>query len=499
MNNQKGIASLLAVIIVIVVGVVVIGGVLAYQYLWAPEEKVEVGEEAEAPKDETADWKVYRNEEYGFEVKYPETINSIPIVANFNKFSPVGGTNVTLGDDFPVLEGFIGSTTGKWTPGAWLEGKVGISFLVSVEPVEDLEKYVKRKIDIYKSDPDYYKELINLFFADYSEINLDNTIGYATRLRFGNEDDYDDQISIYIQNSKHLFMISYVTGYGMKDEKDYEKVKRERLEIIEKIISTFKFIEIKEPKEAYIKVLSPNGGEEWEVGKTYKIKWDYEGNDNNFVNIELWDGESGRLVFASGISASQKYYDWKVPTTIGSNYLAYWETPYIYVGLSDTIPYIGDRSDDYFSIVKKTADWNVYKNTEYGYEVKYPEDVDIIEHEKSVFFEFSDEPGLHKSFQVIILEDVVCSKVKEEINESTKEIVEINDIEFLKTSGVTGGTESKDYSEEYNVITDKDECLRIVFSFMGSRHSEPTFDEVFDLERDTEIFNGMLSTFKFID
>lgn len=242
MNNQKGISSL---IIVIIVGIIAIGGVLVYQYYWSILDE-EVEKEVEELIDETADWKIYRNEAYGFEVKYPKTVNSIPITVSFNKFSPVGGTNITIGNGFPVFEGFIGSMTGKWTPGAWLDGKAGIRFLVSIEPVEDLEKYVKREVDIYKNDPDYYKESIGLSFADYLEINLNNIIGYEKRLRFVNEDWdkdwYDDQISIYIQNSKHLFEMNYSTDYGTKDKGDYEKVKKERLEIIEKIISTFKFI-----------------------------------------------------------------------------------------------------------------------------------------------------------------------------------------------------------------------------------------------------------------
>ncbi len=69
-QNQKGIVSSLAIIIIIAIGIIAIGGVLAYQYLWAPEEKIE--EEKEVPKDETAGWKTYRNTEYGFEFKYPE-------------------------------------------------------------------------------------------------------------------------------------------------------------------------------------------------------------------------------------------------------------------------------------------------------------------------------------------------------------------------------------------------------------------------------------------
>jgi hypothetical protein len=34
-------------------------------------KETQIKTEKEAPKDETADWKVYRNEEFGFEIKYP--------------------------------------------------------------------------------------------------------------------------------------------------------------------------------------------------------------------------------------------------------------------------------------------------------------------------------------------------------------------------------------------------------------------------------------------
>lgn len=56
-------------IIIIVLCAIVVGGIAVWQYLRAPE-----GEERleGTPEDETADWKVYRNKEYGFEIKYPK-------------------------------------------------------------------------------------------------------------------------------------------------------------------------------------------------------------------------------------------------------------------------------------------------------------------------------------------------------------------------------------------------------------------------------------------
>jgi len=65
-QNQKGIASALAIIIVIIIGIIAIGGVLAYQYLAKTEP-----EEQPSPLDATVDWNVYRNEQYGYKIKYP--------------------------------------------------------------------------------------------------------------------------------------------------------------------------------------------------------------------------------------------------------------------------------------------------------------------------------------------------------------------------------------------------------------------------------------------
>ena len=56
--------SLSKIWVVVVLIIVVVGiGIFAWQYFGVPTEKV---------KDETAKWQTYRNEEYDFEVKYPE-------------------------------------------------------------------------------------------------------------------------------------------------------------------------------------------------------------------------------------------------------------------------------------------------------------------------------------------------------------------------------------------------------------------------------------------
>jgi len=66
---QAWIPTIAGVIIVILIG----GGILAWQYFWVPKEVKAPEEKApeEIVEDETANWKTYRNEEYGYEIKYP--------------------------------------------------------------------------------------------------------------------------------------------------------------------------------------------------------------------------------------------------------------------------------------------------------------------------------------------------------------------------------------------------------------------------------------------
>jgi len=56
-------------LIVFILGVLVGGGILAWQFGSLPSL---ITPTPTPPIDETADWKTYRNEEYGFEMKYPK-------------------------------------------------------------------------------------------------------------------------------------------------------------------------------------------------------------------------------------------------------------------------------------------------------------------------------------------------------------------------------------------------------------------------------------------
>lgn len=65
MNNQ----AFSKIWILIILIVLITGGTLAWQYLRIPKEEEKVPEKM--AEDETTGWQAYRNEEYGFEFKYP--------------------------------------------------------------------------------------------------------------------------------------------------------------------------------------------------------------------------------------------------------------------------------------------------------------------------------------------------------------------------------------------------------------------------------------------
>ncbi|MCG2711367.1 MAG: GPI anchored serine-threonine rich family protein, partial [Candidatus Omnitrophica bacterium] len=105
-------------------------------------------------------------------------------------------------------------------------------------------------------------------------------------------------------------------------------------------------------QEKSITVLSPNGGETWEVGEIYTVKWSNQGI--NKVNISLIRDESNIYpiadMIAQNISASLEKYSYKVPDNIvpGDHYK-------VQVYSFGTEQGFSDESDNYFSIVAQPS------------------------------------------------------------------------------------------------------------------------------------------------
>ena len=82
--TTKGKTNWKYILIIVILALIVIGETL---YLLKQEEKIpEIKLPEKVVKDETLNWKTYRNEEYGFEFKYPEGLGKKYI--NAHKWPP---------------------------------------------------------------------------------------------------------------------------------------------------------------------------------------------------------------------------------------------------------------------------------------------------------------------------------------------------------------------------------------------------------------------------
>ena len=65
-----------------------------------------------------------------------------------------------------------------------------------------------------------------------------------------------------------------------------------------------------------ISIISPNGGEQWEIGSTKLIKWNANGVTNNLKVVLFKEGQSEVCVLAKNLSPSATSYSWKVGDSI---------------------------------------------------------------------------------------------------------------------------------------------------------------------------------------
>jgi len=104
-----------------------------------------------------------------------------------------------------------------------------------------------------------------------------------------------------------------------------------------------------------VSLISPNGGDQLEAGKTYRILWNSSGISKN-INIELenkdcLEGKSdcrGWEINFNRIPASLGFYDWNIGSLpMGSNYSYY----KVHIWSNENVN-VEDYSNNYFSIVK---------------------------------------------------------------------------------------------------------------------------------------------------
>jgi hypothetical protein len=101
-----------------------------------------------------------------------------------------------------------------------------------------------------------------------------------------------------------------------------------------------------------LKLISPNGGESWSVGKTFEIKWSAP-TDSTQIRIYLIDDRTGSRqaepLLIANVSAQIGKYSWIVPSTIVPNKATDKGTFKIEIEETSLRGYT-DSSDNYFNI-----------------------------------------------------------------------------------------------------------------------------------------------------
>lgn len=276
---NKGISTTRGVLVIVLIAAIAGGGILAYQYLWQPEP---IEPPIQPPTDETADWQTYRNEEYGFEIKYPKEIVIEESSYGIKFLSP---------EDLKL----------KHLP----HSPYFMFIHTEINSKENLESWIQSKFWLkdfkeFKGDP-----TAETNYVDLIEVLLisENIKGYKIHRWI----QASDECLYYFRGENTIIEISRL-NQGIPSN-PYPSCSEDF--IFEEILSTFKFIE-KQPES--IQVLSPNGGETWQDGNEYLIKWS-NSSEIKTVRILLFAAEDENSVLEPVVPAdietfliSQKEY-----------------------------------------------------------------------------------------------------------------------------------------------------------------------------------------------
>ena len=107
MQKEKGISTLVGIIIIVVVALILFGGIFAWQYYFVKTNNQSFV--ASAPQDlRTTGWKTYTNTEYGFQMKYPEDLKIEEIPAGMYPSTLLRFYNETyiVGNPFAMTNNF---------------------------------------------------------------------------------------------------------------------------------------------------------------------------------------------------------------------------------------------------------------------------------------------------------------------------------------------------------------------------------------------------------
>jgi len=270
--------------------------------LLAPEVK-----RPENIQNVTAGWKIYQNEEYGFLFQYPEEYDNI--------------------ENCKIIEGKLSKLQ---------MGQITIEVL-------DVDKFI------------YYLQNTLKEYSSES-ILIDKKQGIKVNYVWGG---IKDTFVFFIEKNK-IYKISLYGGTSCLEIGQKRSDVPSDSGTFKKILSTFKFYK---PQKEFIRVISPNGGENLKIGETYNVTWNSRGIEDN-VKIYLEEKINKKRI-EIGNASNTGSFDWTIDKVFDDAYKLVVE------GVSSgNQTKIEDESNDYFYITPSLVSNTYFMWTEDGIEYR---------------------------------------------------------------------------------------------------------------------------------
>ena len=200
-------------------------------------------------EDNTADWQTYRNEEFGFEVKYPKKWR--PWFTQPDEFSPQGDWGEQIGE--------LAIFSNQASDGSHCEFHLTTYSNPQNLSIRDFWK--ARLTNVYREG--HLVSVYNFKSADDIQFGKNNEI-FGVKFSMEREDWSSPNESMAIIAKKNDNIVE-LFWWGRDPYISTPECSKINL-----VLSTFRFLE---DKDKEITIASPTEGDVWKIGETYQIRW----------------------------------------------------------------------------------------------------------------------------------------------------------------------------------------------------------------------------------